>query len=135
MLLSETLLNDELRRKIEADFRQYYSCDLRDLWVDESPVTVRWVIDMIDELPYDSRFVKDLRNDPLNGSDNLQLMIVDALNQILFQSSLSAAADLGKEYKKYVKKAPKPIERPQIREDKKEKRFVSIHELKAMMKL
>jgi hypothetical protein len=97
-------------------------------------MTVRWVIDMIDELPYDSRFVKNLRNDPLDNADNLQLMIVDALNQILYQASLSAAADLGKEYKKYANKAPKPLKRPQIREEKETQRFVTIQELKAMMK-
>lgn len=97
-------------------------------------MTVRWVIDMIDELPYDSRFMKDLRNDPLDSVDALQVMIMDTLNQILYQASLSAAADLGKEYKKYAKKAPKPIKRPQIREEKEPQRFATIQELKSMMK-
>lgn len=89
---------------------------------------------MLDQLPVDSRFVKSARNDPLDSSDHLQLMVVDALNQILYQTALSAAADLGKDYKKYAQKAPKPIERPEIVPTVKERKFTSGKELKMMMR-
>jgi hypothetical protein len=123
-----------LCRKLEADFRQIYHADLRDLFDEDSEMTIRWVIDMIDELPSDSRFAKELRNDPLSVMEHYQLETVDVINQLLYQASLSAAAALGKEYKNYANKAPKPVDRPKIHEpeEKPKQRFATIHELRDM---
>jgi len=124
-----------LSRKLEADFRQFYYADLGDLFREDSSMTVRWVIDMIEELPDESRFVQQIRNDPLVVGDHLLIMIFDVLNQIFYQTSLSAAQALGKEYRKYSNKAPKPIERPTITPIEKPKpKFLTGAELKEYFK-
>ncbi len=118
-------------RALEADFRQYYHADLRDIFDPDSGMTVRWVLDMLIELPVDSRFSKNMRNDPLDVNDGLLLEVINQLNQVFYQTSLSASAAIGKSYKKYMKDAPKPIEHPKIVEEKKEKpKFLTGKELK-----
>lgn len=88
---------------------------------------------MIDELPHDSRFKRFVHNDPLDSEEHLLISIIDVLNQIFYQTSLSAASQVGKNYSKYLKKAPKDIERPKYKVVKVEKpKFLSGAELKTM---
>ena len=77
--------------------------------------------------------MKDIYNDAFDVNQHLLANVYDVLAQILYQNSLSAAAALGKDYKKYSKKAPKPMKRPQVRKTPEEtKKFATTKELLSM---
>lgn len=120
--------------KLEADFTQYYNSDLRDLFKPDSPMTVRWVVDHMEMLPDGSRIHKHLTNDAFDVDQHILASIYDALNQLTYQASISASAAAGKEYKKLVKGAPKPIERPTVFEKpKQKKKFARVSEIKKLL--
>ena len=115
------LCDPVLCRKLEADFRQYYQADLRDVFDPAGTMTVRWAMDMLEELPLESRFVQDMVNDPLTTDEHILLNIFEMLEQIFYQVSLTAAKTLGKEYRKFIDKGPKSVPRPTVRPIEKPK--------------
>lgn len=122
-----------LRRKLEADLTQYYGADLRDLFDPNSKMTVRWVISHLINLPEDSRIHKHFRNDAFDSDQHLLATIVDLLKSTAYWSSVNAAAQVGKDFQKAVKGAPKPMERPTILPEEKKKQFTPIREARAKM--
>lgn len=114
---------------MEADLRQYYNVDIRDLFDKKSNVTARLVCDLISQLPDTSRFAKLASDDAFDINQHLLASIVDALSQVAFQASISAAAQAGKDYKKVSKKAPKPMERPTVKPKKVVRKFAKTADL------
>src|SRR5678810_120261 len=114
MLLWFALNHDDLQPLMIADLREYYQLDIKDLFRDESPVTPRDVSILLLELPVDSRVKRWLSKSQGEFSTDQHLMatIIDILNDVAFHSSITAAGTIGKEYRKVVKKRPKPIQRP-----------------------
>lgn len=72
------------------------------------------------ELPDTSRFLKAIRNDAYSVEQHQMADLADLLVQVLYQSSISAAAGAGKEYRKLTNKRPKPLDRPVVKEKEKE---------------
>jgi hypothetical protein len=110
---------------LECDFTQFYGADIRDLWNPDSRMTTRWVVSHAVNLPPESRLSKFCNNDPWTYNEHLLASAVDAARQSAYFSSLAAAAQIGKEFSKYAKKGPKPIERPTIK-PKPKKEFTPI---------
>lgn len=119
--------------KAEADFFQFYHLDIYLYFRQE--MSIRRMADLIIELPDESRLSRWFKNDPLVTRDHLLLNVVEALNFLNYQNYYVASGAVGgKEYKKIIKGAPKPIERPHYAEPPKEKKkFVSGSELKKML--
>lgn len=111
----------QLYRKLECDFTQYYRADIRDLWDKDSKMTTRWVISHIENLPDESRIVRHFRDDDFTYNEHLLAAIVDGVRTTAFYSKMGAAAQVGKDFKKYTKYAPKPIPRPTVQPKKPEK--------------
>lgn len=114
---------------MEADLRQYYNVDIRDLFDKKSKVTARLICDLIYQLPDTSRFAKLTTDDAFDINQHLLASIVDVLSQVAFQASISAAAQAGKEYKKISKKAPKPMDRPSVKPKKVVRKFAKTADL------
>lgn len=133
-----SLLKDrETKRKLQADFTQYYGADLRELYDPQSKMTFGWVVAHATQLPKDSRIRLHLQGENLNQGEHLTADIIDLLIQLVYVSSIGAASQLKDgAFNKLMKKAPKSIDRGSIRsetEEKKEKpRFVSGKELRGM---
>lgn len=122
--------------KVEADFLQYYGTDIRLLFGEDPMITPRWCSDMLYQLPYESRFMKAVTKteDQFTLDQHLLANLQDALDQIRFETSVSAMAAAGKEYQKVAKKRPKPMERPGTKKpEKKKPRFITGRELKERM--
>lgn len=85
-------------------------------------MTVRWVISHLENLPYESRISKYFNDDDFTYNEHLLADAVDCLSQNLYFTSLGAAAQVGKDFQKYARKCPKPIERPKVRPQPKQKR-------------
>jgi hypothetical protein len=89
----------------------------------------------MNELPSSSRLAKEIRNDPLSSEEHLLLTIVDILTTVAYQTSISAAGAAGDEYRRIMKDAPKPIERPTIYYEEpevEELEFTSISDLQSV---
>ena len=105
-------------------------------------MTFGWVVVHATQLPKESRMALHLQGESLNQSEQLTADIIDLLSQIMFTSSISAAAQLKSgEFNKLLKKAPKPMDRgsctkedESTKEDKKKERpnFVSGCQLREM---
>lgn len=120
----------EIARKLEADFREYYNIDIRLLFVPGSGINIRLVCDLMEMLPDQSRFMKHIRDDALSIEEHLLLNIQEAVTQVAYQASITAAAQAGKEYSKLQRKAPKPVDRPTVIPKPKEpKKFLKTSEI------
>lgn len=120
----------ELAEKIEADLRQYYNINLSDVFRPGSGVTLRHVLNLVEQLPGESRFMKHVRDDGFAMEEHLLASMLDTLVQIQYQTSIAAAVGAQKEYSKLMRKAPKPLERPTIKpKPKKKYKFLSTREL------
>lgn len=63
-------------------------------------------------LPDESRTSRLQRNDKLSLDQHLAMSIIDGLNKLLYEASISAGAAAGKQYRELIRTRPKPIERP-----------------------
>lgn len=82
----------------------------------------------------ESRFVQLTLDDPLTRSDHLMYDVLDSLNYMSFNVSVCAAGAAKKEYKKIMRKAPKPLERPTLKpRDKPKRKFVTGKELQQLL--
>ncbi len=125
-----------LLSKLEADFRQYYHFSVRELFDPDSPVTLREVYELTRELPVESRFMKYLSDDLFSPQDHMAANTNDALQNISFQLGILASGTVGgKEYRKAMQDAPKPMERPTVVEkaEKPKPKFVTGRELAELL--
>ncbi len=84
-------------------------------------------------LPEDSLLKQYLRNDPLTVDQKLYLALLDAINQVGFETRIAAMSGAGKSYSRVQQHRPKPIERPTIIPVEKKKVFFKPSQLKRML--
>ncbi len=78
-------------------------------------MTVRWVLDMLEELPHSARIWQHLTEGAFTSDQHMQANVVDILASINYNVSISAAAAVGKEWESLQNHRPTPIERPGIK--------------------
>lgn len=120
---------------VEADLLQYYNIDVYSFFRGE--ITCRRLINLITQLPHDSRFSRRVRNDPLTSSEHLLLTVADNTRLTAYHAHYSAASQFGKKYAEIAKKGPKPTERPKydtsVSPTEEPKKFLSGRELKKQL--
>jgi hypothetical protein len=101
---------------LESDLKEYYHCDLRDLWVKGSGVTVRWVVSKIDRLAQrpDSALFRHVGGDRAlwDKKDHLLADNRDLLRAIQYLTLYLVQAQFGKASKKIFDNMPEPPLRP-----------------------
>ncbi len=128
MMLHGILKDPVLFSALEADLLQHYNVDIYTFFREE--MYVRRLINLILNLPADSRLIKRQRNDPIDLTHHTTMSVVDALNLLNFQMYYVAAAGIGKDWKKIFKNAPKPGERPvYVEVEKPKKQFMTGRQL------
>jgi hypothetical protein len=75
-------------------------------------MSARWVSAMMDGLPLESNIMSHLSEHEFTIDQHLSANIYDALCQLYFQSSISAAVAAGEQYSTLRSQAPKPMPRP-----------------------
>jgi hypothetical protein len=109
-------MNDDIAVvALEADFNEVYHCDLRQLWVHNSGMTVRWVVDHFDHLPTTSRTKRHLIGEEASWSqqDHLMADVRDILLQNTYFTQITASKDIKQSgWSKIVDGIPKPPRRP-----------------------
>ncbi len=120
--------------KLEADLLSEYGVDLYSFFRGE--MSFRRLYSLVLNLPEDSRISKWIRNDPLDTNTHLLMSVVDGVNLNNYQTYYVASSDIGKDYKKIFKSAPKPQKRPKFIEDaavEEKPRFLTGRELKGVL--
>lgn len=108
--LASALRDKKTRDALEADFRQYYSLDLRDLW--RGGLNFIQVARLMTQLPRDGRLYREASKEPLSLEEHLRMSILDAVRTGSYYSMVAAQAAVGKKgWGAVVKNAPKPLKR------------------------
>lgn len=99
------------------DLKHYYGIDLRDLFQDPPPWSPRFLLSHINNLPYDSAFVAELRGgQQFRGWNEDRYLLAAIVNAIRVLAHVFILANM--DPKKSKPEAPKPWPLP----DKQEKR-------------
>lgn len=103
-------LIDKLGEELVADFEQYTNHHLVDLFVEESGLTPRLAIVLIQQLPLEARTIAAMRGgDEFRGwglDRYLLAQLIDAVNQTTY---VTVAANSGRK----KPSRPKPVDRPE----------------------
>jgi hypothetical protein len=111
-------LIDRYGELLIPDLKHYYGIDLRELFLDPPPWTPRFLLSHINNLPYDSAFVAELRGgQQFRGWDENRYLLAANVNAIRVLSHIFILANMDPKKRKPDTPSPWPL--PDKQEKKK----------------